>query len=59
VWEIERKHKGEKRKEIKKQTERKQRTRWSREHNTTIIFNFSKLGMLATFLSSCKWNDTC
>jgi hypothetical protein len=52
--EIMRKHKGEKRKEKKKQTERRQMTQWSREHTITIVFTFSKPGMFSAILSSCK-----
>jgi len=50
IGEIVRKQKGEKR----KQTERKRRTRWSRERSTTIVSFFSKPGVFAAFLSSCR-----
>jgi len=55
--EIVSKHKGEKRNERKKQTEQKQRTRWSREPSTTIVFVFvfSKSGMFDALLRfPCK-----
>ena len=50
IREIVTKQKGEKR----KQTERKQRTRWSRERSTTIVSFFSKPGVFTAFLSSYR-----